>query len=214
MHVYVDESGDPGLKVKQGSSKYFVVALVVFEDEEMAEKAGQRIALLRTELHLHPAFEFKFNKCTKEFRLAFLRAVAPYNFFYYGICINKAGLYGEGFKYKEPFYKYASQLAFLNARGSLDAATVFIDGSGDRTFRQQLEAYLKKRINQEKNLYIKDIRIVNSANNNLIQMVDMVAGAINRSLGTKADSLVYRKVIRDREMQVQIWPKEIKKPKS
>ena len=32
MLVYVDESGDAGLKISQGSSPYFVVALIVFDD--------------------------------------------------------------------------------------------------------------------------------------------------------------------------------------
>ncbi|MDP2952974.1 MAG: DUF3800 domain-containing protein [Chloroflexota bacterium] len=34
MLVFVDESGDPGLKLEQGSSTHFVVALVIFEDHD------------------------------------------------------------------------------------------------------------------------------------------------------------------------------------
>ncbi len=87
MLVYVDESGDPGLKIAQGSSSHFVVALVVFQDEDEAHVLEQRVALLRHELDLDPRFEFKFNKCSAEIRKAFLKAVAPYDFFYYGISI-------------------------------------------------------------------------------------------------------------------------------
>jgi hypothetical protein len=32
MHLYLDESGDTGFKFQQGSSRYFVVALVVVRD--------------------------------------------------------------------------------------------------------------------------------------------------------------------------------------
>lgn len=32
MLVFIDESSDPGLKTEQGSSKFFTVALLVFED--------------------------------------------------------------------------------------------------------------------------------------------------------------------------------------
>lgn len=95
MLVYVDESGDPGLKIAQGSSSHFVVALVVFQDEDEARVLEQRLVLLRHELDLDPRFEFKFNKCSAEIRTAFLKAVAPYDFFYYGISIRKQGLYGE-----------------------------------------------------------------------------------------------------------------------
>ncbi|NNN06950.1 MAG: DUF3800 domain-containing protein [Elusimicrobia bacterium] len=36
MLVFIDESGDTGLKVAQDSSEYFVVALVTFEDHDEA----------------------------------------------------------------------------------------------------------------------------------------------------------------------------------
>ncbi|MBI4351223.1 MAG: DUF3800 domain-containing protein [Elusimicrobia bacterium] len=71
MLVFLDESGDPGLKIVQGSSRYFVIALVAFQDEEETQAIGQRLQLLRRELHLNPHFEFKFNKCNRELRLAF-----------------------------------------------------------------------------------------------------------------------------------------------
>lgn len=202
----MDESGDPGLKIAQGSSAYFVVALVVFDDEEEAKAVDQRLGLLRRELHLHPAFEFKFNKCRPEHRKALLGAVAPYDFFYYGIVINKAGLYGEGFKFKDSFYKYAAQLVFLNSREHLENAVVCIDGTGNRDFRQQTSTYLKRRINLEKR-HIERVIFLNSAKSSLIQVADMVAGAINRSYGEKADAQEYIKLIRPREAQVQVWPK-------
>lgn len=207
MLVYLDESGDPGLKIVQGSSRYFVVTLAVFQDEEETTAIDQRLNLLRRELHLNPHFEFKFNKCNKELRLAFLSAVAPYDFFYYGIVINKAGLYGDGFKVKESFYKYVTQLLFLNARQHLENALVYIDACGNRDFRRQIKSYLKQKINQEKQ-HISSVTFLNSANSNLIQLADMLAGAINRSHSGKPDSEDYIKLVRHRQAHVQVWPSE------
>lgn len=65
MLVFVDESGDPGLKLEQGSSTHFVVALVIFEDHDEAQAADDRIGLLRRELRLDPRYEFRFNKCRR-----------------------------------------------------------------------------------------------------------------------------------------------------
>ena len=205
MLVFLDESGDPGLKIVQGSSRYFVISLVVFQDEEETKAIEQRLQLLRRELHLNPHFEFKFNKCSRELRIAFLNAAAPYDFFYYGIVIDKAGLYGEGFKVKESFYKYATQLVFLNAREHLEKAFVHIDASGNRDFRRQITSYLKRKINHEKQ-HISRITFLNSANSNLIQLADMVAGAINRSHGDKPDAGDYVRVIMHRKAHVQVWP--------
>ncbi|MBD3338866.1 MAG: DUF3800 domain-containing protein [Candidatus Lokiarchaeota archaeon] len=47
MLVFVDESGDSGLKINKGSSKFFIVTLVLFEEDDEANAADQRIDLLR-----------------------------------------------------------------------------------------------------------------------------------------------------------------------
>lgn len=209
MLVFVDESGDPGLKIAQGSSAYFIVALAVFEDDCETQLMEQRIELLRHELHVDSHFEFKFNKCRHDFRVSFFEAVAPYNFFYYGIVIDKAGLYGEGFQHKESFYKYVTQLVFLNAREHLEDAKVYIDMSGDRDFRREITSYLKDKINSEKR-HIRQVRFLNSANSSLIQLVDMVAGAIHRSYSRKSDAEDYIKIIRHRQAHLQVWPQVLK----
>ena len=209
MLVFVDESGDAGLKIGQGSSDYFLVALVIFNDNEEAGAADNRILLLRRELRVDSRFEFKFAKCNRRFREAFLAAIAPYEFFYYAIIIDKdpEKLYGEGFRYKDSFYRYASSLVFQNAKAYLDNATVGLDGSGSRDFRKQLERYLKKRINEPGQHQIAKVKVQDSVGNNLLQLADMVAGTIHRSLGCKDDAQAYRKIISHREMHVQAWPK-------
>lgn len=136
MLVFIDESGDSGLKIEEGSSRYFTVALVVFEDREEATACDQRIELLKRELGWQDG-EFHFKRNSERIRLSFLQAVAPYNFFYYGIVINKdpKKLWGEGFRDKHSFYKYACGLVFENAKEKLQNATVVIDESGDLDFR-------------------------------------------------------------------------------
>ena len=48
--VFIDESGDPGLKTDQGSSRFFTIGLVVFEDHDEAQACDDRIMLLKREL--------------------------------------------------------------------------------------------------------------------------------------------------------------------
>lgn len=209
MLAFVDESGDAGLKIGKGSTAHFIVALVLFEENDEAQAVDQRISLLRRELRLSPNFEFHFNKCRSDIRIAFLKAIMPYNFFYFGIVINKAKLYGEGFQHKETFYKYISSLVFENAKPYLDDATVVFDGSGSKDFRSQLQTYLKRRINSPNSgRKIRKVKIEDSSRNNLIQMADMVCGAIARSQhAVKKDAQDYRTVIKSREIYVQTWPK-------
>ncbi len=160
MLVFIDESGDSGLKIERGSSRFFTVALVAFEDMEEANACDQRIELLKKELGWKRDREFHFKQNSHRIRCAFLKSVAPYNFFYYGISINKdpEKLYGDGFRNKESFYKYTCGLVFENAKEKLNNAIILIDKSGNTDFRRQLARYLKARVNRDRNV-IKKIKM-------------------------------------------------------
>lgn len=207
MLVFIDESGDTGRKTEKGSSWYFVIVLIVFEDSEEANGCDERITLLRKELHLPADFEFKFSKMRREQREVFLKTTLPYSFFCFGIVINKdpQKLYGEGFKIKESFYKYACALVFENAKPYLKDATVVIDGSGSREFKRQLQTYLRRKIGGS---LIRKVKMQSSHSNNLLQLADMIAGSIHRSFSKKGDREVYRPIIKPREIKVQVWPNE------
>jgi hypothetical protein len=209
MLIFIDESGDSGLKIDKGSSRYFTVGLVLFEEGEEAISCDQRIQLLKREVGWRENDEFHFKNNSDKIRVAFLKAVSPYNFFYYGIVINKdpKKLFGDGFKNKSSFYKYACGLVFENAKEKMRDSTVIIDESGNLDFKNQLATYLRKRVNKNDKL-IKKIKMQRSESNNLLQLADYVAGAINRSVkNEKKKSDVYRKIIAHREIYVQIWPK-------
>lgn len=203
MLVFIDESGDTGRKLDRGSSRYFVVVLVLFKDNQEAIACDMRIADLRKDLRLSPHYEFKFQKMRRDFRELFLRAVLPYSFFYFGIVINKEPkkLYGEGFAVKESFYKYACGLVFENAKPHLKDATVVIDGSGSREFKRQLQGYLKKKTGS-----IRKVKVQASHSNNLIQLADMLAGSVHRSFSKKGDRHIYRPIVRSKEARIQVWP--------
>jgi len=209
MIVFIDESGDPGLKLGKGSSKYFCVGLVVFQDHDEALACDQRITLLRRELGWTSQSEFHFKRNSDKVRTTFLKAVSLYNFFYYGIVINKdpKKLWGEGFKDKQSFYKYASGLVFENAKDKLENATVVIDESGNDEFKRQLGKYLKTRTNNQ-NKVINKVKMERSNSNNLLQLADYVASIINRSvLNKKRKKDCFRLLIAHREIYVQIWPR-------
>jgi len=209
MLVFIDESGDTGFKIKQGSSRYFVVSLVIFEDNDEALACDQRIQLLKRELKYSDNFEFHFKENSHRVRMAFLQALVPYNFFYYGIVINKdpRKLWGDVFKSRESFYKYACGLVFENARSHFKNANIKIDSSGRKVFRSQLAKYLKSKINTSARDCIKKVKMERSQSNNLLQLADYIAGVINRCVQKKKYSKDYRKLIAPKEMYIQIWPK-------
>lgn len=208
MLVFIDESGDTGLNIQQGATKKFIIIMVIFEENDEALSCDQRISLLKKELRFGDNFEFHFHKNSDRVRDVFFRAILPYQFFYYGIVINKPKLFGEGFKNKESFYKYACGLLFENAEDKLEQAIVVIDESGRKLFKYQLAKYLKSKVNSSNKNCIKKVKMQNSKSNNLLQLADMIAGAISRSLdGNKKNKNIFREIIKAREIYVQIWPK-------
>jgi hypothetical protein len=207
MLVVVDESGDAGLKIGKGSSRFFSLALVLFEESHEVEAVDNRINQLRQELGLHKLFEFKFNRCNLRFQEAFLHAVSPYNFFFLGIVIDKSKLPRAQFKQKGSFYKYAAALAFTNARPYFDEATVIIDGSATKDFRLEFGSYLRQRVNEGDTRHIRKVKFKDSAKNNLLQLADMIAGAISRTFSDKSDSVHAFEIVKHRQIFVQGWPK-------
>ncbi len=208
MLALIDESGDSGFKIGKGSSKYFTIALVIFEDDEEAIACDSRIELLKRELGWKANSEFHFKSNSDKIREAFFKAVLPYNFFYYGFVLDKYStkLYKDVFKNKDSFYKYTCGLVFENAKNKLIDSTVIIDENGNLDFKRQLAKYLMSKINTNHQKSIKKVKMQKSSSNNLLQLADYVAGAINRSLTEKRKRKHYRNYISLKEISVQIWP--------
>lgn len=211
MLAFVDESGDPGRKLGRGSSLYFIVAIVTFEDNDDANKCDHAITDLRTKLKLPPGYEFHFSHNSKRIKEAFLKAVAPFPFFYHAFALNKdpQKLTGVGFDNKESLYKITARFTFENAKPHLHNASVVIDRSGERKFRDELAAYLRKRILDDGgNHLIKKVKIQRSNGNNLLQLADYVAGVTNKVVSNKQDGKELRKkYLAAHESTMRFWPK-------
>ena len=206
MLVFVDESGDAGMKLGEGSSEFFVVTAVLFEDDDEANQCDEGINRIRVELGLPKYFEFHFSKCSRTIRQNFLEKVASFDFFYLAVVLNKPKLYSPGFQVKESLIKYTSRLVFENAKPYLRNAIVVIDASGSKDFRNQLARYLKERIKDDGGCkLIKKVKTSRSNGNNLVQLADMVSGAIWRLY--KHQDASYRRLVSHRELRVQMWPK-------
>lgn len=177
MLVLIDESGDPGFKLTKGSASVFVAVLVAFHDREAARQTQAAIDELARRLRL--SGELKFSKSRAEVRDSFFAAVRPFDFRVRAIVVKKELIYSRTLRMdKESFYSFFVKSMLKFDGGLLRGARVVIDGSGDREFRQELGAYLRRHCGAGA---IKHVRFADSANDRLIQLADMCAGAIARS---------------------------------
>lgn len=207
MLVFIDESGDAGIKTERGSSKFFVISLVIFNNFNEATDCSRRIDLLRQEMRLNLDFEFHFRNNSLKIRERFLRAVVNYNFCYFCLVVDKSRLnffYSINFT-KESFYQCACRLLFLKAKSYLKKAIIVLDRSGSPEFCLRLSKVLKIEMSQQKGI-IKKIKQQNSNSNNLLQLADYVAGIINRKFQNKKNWQLFHDIIRKKEISIQFWP--------
>jgi hypothetical protein len=207
MLVFVDESGDCGMKGKPGSSARFVVAIVVFEDYEEANRCDERIESLRGELGMAKYEEFHFSNCSHKKRMGFFDGIGSFRFWYYAFSVNKEKTWPGAFAGKDSLHKHVMRFIFENLSGVIENAIVKMDKCGSNEFRSRLARHLRSRINKSNGpVVIKDVKMADSATNNLIQLADMVCGAIVRSLGSKKNGDEYVSLIRRRSRGIRQWP--------
>lgn len=205
--VFIDESGDAGRKIDRGSSQFFVLAVVMFEDHAEAAQCERDIENLAEELG-RGSREFKFSKDSHETRIRFLDTVKPYGFTYRVFVLNKdpTKLYGPGFNSKDSLYKWVCGTALKDVSAEWRDAIVMLDRSGERTFQRQLKSYLHREV---RTLHgpgrIKKVKANDSRSDRLLQLADYVAGVVNRrELGKKWASAYFER-IRGRGV-IRRWP--------
>lgn len=177
MLVFIDESGDPGFKLQKGSSPLFVVSLVAFISPDEAQATENSITAMAQRLRI-PG-EFKFSKCRPEVRDAFFDCVQPHDYLVRAIVVDKSRIYSPHLRTnKEGFYSFFVKTMLKFDDGLLNGARIIIDGSGDRAFRGQLNTYLRRHLDDGA---VARVRFSNSANDRLVQLADMCAGAVARS---------------------------------
>lgn len=114
----------------------------------------------------------------------------------------KERIYGKELRRKrESFHNYSMKMLIKHSFGSIKNAKIYIDGSGDRQFRRDAQKYLKRECNELEKI-IKKVKYQESHRSTLIQLADMIAGAVNRSFTDKKDAKHYQKLIKRREGNV------------
>lgn len=189
MIVFIDESGDPGFKMEKGSSVVFVIAMVIFDDNLEAEKTSLSIKDLRRKLNVSDMYEFKFNKTDKHFKNEFFTTVKNFKFRVRAITVAKKAIHSSRLKTeKENFYNYIIMQILKNNNGALHEAKLRFDKRGEKTMRDQLRTYLSHRLDNKNSKIFKDLKFVDSKQNTLIQLADMVAGSVSAEMSGKDKS--------------------------
>ena len=211
MLAFVDESGDTGRKILNRSSRYFVIAVVIFHDNEDARACEHAIQRLRHSLNLPARYEFHYAQNHRRIKEAFLKTVSSHRFDYYTFAIDKGTINAAGLRmvFSEGMYKFAARRVFEIAKPCLTQdISVIIDEIGGKRFRNDLVAHLRNHIIDDAgNALIGDVKIHRSSGNELIQLADYVAGITNRSLrGSRQETDYRERYLLPHERDREVWP--------
>lgn len=198
MLIFMDESGDTGFKFSKTSSRFFVLVIIIFDSLADAEKANEAVKEIRKELKLPENFEFKFSTGTSDkYKKAFLQKLSKFNFRYRTVIVDKAILAKQNPIYpKDSLYMIVADHLFLRAESRMKNASIFIDRIS-KSFVDDFNGYLRKRLNTNIEKIIGRLKHQDSKSNNLLQLADMVCGAIYRKYNRSEDK--FYKIIKKRE---------------
>jgi len=201
MFVYLDESGDTGFKFNQGSTRYFVVTLLLTTDPIPLQSAVEQV---RAALHYPSGTEFKFSKSSVAVREAFLNAINPFQFQVRALIADKETITRPYMHNKETFYNYFVRLVLDYDYGSISGATLILDESfRSRRSKEELRTYLRRQLNEgHESPKLVKIMYHRSHSDYLLQVSDMACGAIYAAYNKNEPR--YRKIIK-RHIQDE-WP--------
>jgi hypothetical protein len=200
--VYLDESGDAGFKVAQGSSPVFVLGAVIIESPAAAEQTARAIHDYRASLGCGADVQFHFANLKPAWRLGFCQAVSRCPFTVRAVVMQKGRIW-EGTELRrrgDHFVNFTAKMLFLHSFGAINEAKVFYDGEAGRESLRKMVTYLRQECNTPERRVIGAFKSVpKRANNVLLQLADMAVGAIARSYRTdKVDRHECRRAFRSR----------------
>jgi hypothetical protein len=197
MYVYLDESGDAGFEFKRGSSRYFVVALMLVDDPRPLREA---VSTYRREIGWPKHREFKFAKASHEIRRDFLSAIRFQPLTIRCLVVDKEALLVADPRVRRDAYVAMIRSALQEALQDVTMAHVIIDESFEgRSKKASFSSDLRHAVSNPTGRGARTLRAVSyrrSRSDDLLQAADMIVGAI--AYAHKHDNHVYRRIIQSK----------------
>ncbi len=186
MLVFIDDSGDPGVKINEGSSRFFVLTAIKFLDNLEAEEASLILKRYKRAIKMNDEEEVKFNKLSLKRRIEVLKLFKDVEFDICTMYQDKS----EGESIGKIDYVDYINLFLKTFEQHFSDSKIIIDGGHDRVYLKDFYT----NITTGSNISSRNIRVKDSKNNSLLQLADIFAGASHLSLKNDFDYLKKYKV--------------------
>lgn len=206
--AYIDEFGDSSFNFeKPDVSSHFIVTAVVI-DQDLESSLEQEIEIIRSKYF--QTGEMKSSKVgdNDERRLLILNELSKINFKIYAVVVNKQNLYGQGFRYKQSFYKKLHSLVDRELYKLFPNLQVTADEHGSKEFMDGFITYINK--NHIPDLFNQSgFRFIKSHSSVLVQLADFISGTFGRCFDNKKKSPfkdTFLKTLKSNILDIFEWP--------
>jgi hypothetical protein len=173
--AFADEFGNNSFDFKEQGS-HFIIASVIIKSEKIKE-ISRSLDLIR--FKYFQKGEIKSSKIGQNHkrRKIILKEICKLDFTIYAVIVDKTKLYAEGFKYKQPFYKFLNGILYKELFKTFPELELKIDEHGGNDYLVGFKKYVEK--NHIRDLFSGSNLIIKNSNHELgIQLADLVAGTL------------------------------------
>jgi Protein of unknown function (DUF3800) len=199
--IYIDESGNPD--VKDLAPRVFVVAAVVIESRQDVAELDRRFANAAAVIQRPLDHELRTAGLSVAKHARVLHELSLIEYQWAAACFHKHRLTSPGFEDPKTLYRYAFQFLIGELLTVVWQADLVIDEHSADRFQRQLERYLRKQSVGLPLNRLNSIRFGSSSKIRLIQLADLVAGAVRRSTAGEPGPL---DEIEHQMINLQHWP--------
>lgn len=207
-NIFFDESGTPSLG-DADQQPYFIVSAILVDGKRPTVAIQKKFIGLRAELGKREDFEFKASKLKRKEYENVLTGLGTMDFEFISVCFVKKRLTGEGFKYPTVFYKYAFKFLTSNVLDYVNHANLRFDTYGGKgsIFEKEFFEYIEKQNMGYAQSRVKQLEMVDSRGDSIVQLADLICGAVKRS--AEGDNGLLD-LLQDKAIDVIVFPFEEK----
>lgn len=206
--AYIDEFGNFGFDFeKAGVSTHFIVTSVIIDNEKLKKNEEILENIRKSEFQTGELKSSSISKNVQR-RKKILQQLNKVDYHIFAVVIDKRKLISEGFKYKQPFYKFLHSLVDRELFKVFPNLQIVSDEHGSKEFMNGFIKYIEKRhipdlFNQS------DFRFSNSKSELMVQLADFISGTLSvcydeKKLTESPNQIL--EIVHEKIIDIRFWP--------
>lgn len=206
--AYIDEFGNNSLDFEnEGVSTHFIVTAIIIDHDKLTE-IEKKIDEIRKR-HFQTGEIKSLNVASNDTRrLKILSDFNDIDYHIFSIVIDKRKLKGEGFNYKESFYKFLHSLVDRELFRTFPNLLVVSDEHGGEKFKEGFIKYIHKK--HVPDLFTQsEFKLTNSKSTLTVQLADFISGTLGRCFEEKKLSSrgsEFLALLKEKIIEIRRWP--------